>query len=619
MFRLVALFLLLSFGLAPAVFAQSLEQLAKTPLWLDLLHINQGGTWRNRGESYVKSQAFFLAEDGHKNPLAELQATIAAFQQPDHSARCQFPARYRFLADQLGWQQSTPFAGCDDYLQWRAIVPDQQVVLAFPSAYLNSPSSMFGHVFLRLDASAQPDAVLQSWAVSYAARTNPEDNSIFYTFKGIFGSYPGFFSVTPYGEKLTEYSHLENRDIWEYQLNLTPDEIARLVDHLWELKDIEQGYYFFDENCAYSLLGLIQVARPSAPMMEKLRLAESPVAAVRALIDKGFVDGSRYRPSKEVMLRWQADQLPADQRKLARQLANQPDLAQKDAFLALDQSSRFQVTELAYAWLRYRNSAGERDPQAARQSFALLRLMNTNAPTVDGNARHKAPPAPVSPDRGHGEKQWSLAAGQRDDVGFIDAQWRFTYHDWIDNNPGFLRGAEIKGLDITLRQYVNKPEQRPSNHLQLQRLQLVNIRSLAPRNAFVKPVSWFVDTGIERTLINQRHMTRYLQGGAGLAWQVGNTIPYAYAKARAENARHFAPFIETGAGSEIGLLYYRGRLAVHASLDGVYFVHDDWRSQGQLGLNWALGQHQAVRITATHERIRDHYVNEWGLAWRHYY
>src|SRR5688572_32524952 len=41
----------------------------------------------------------------------------------------------------------------------------------------------------------------------------------------------------------------------EYPLKLTPDQIAKLVEHVWELfVGNYLDYYFLDENCAYQLL-----------------------------------------------------------------------------------------------------------------------------------------------------------------------------------------------------------------------------------------------------------------------------------------------------------------------------------------------------------------------------
>jgi hypothetical protein len=46
-------------------------------------------------------------------------------------------------------------------------------------------------------------------------------------------------------------------------LDLTPVEIDRLLRHAWELQGIYARYFFFDENCSFNLLYLLDVARPS--------------------------------------------------------------------------------------------------------------------------------------------------------------------------------------------------------------------------------------------------------------------------------------------------------------------------------------------------------------------
>ena len=61
----------------------------------------------------------------------------------------------------------------------------------------------------------------------------------------------------------------EHRDLWEYRLTLTPAELDRLVRHLWELLPTYYDYYFFDENCSYHLLALLEVARPGLRLTDR--------------------------------------------------------------------------------------------------------------------------------------------------------------------------------------------------------------------------------------------------------------------------------------------------------------------------------------------------------------
>ncbi|HEX6590591.1 MAG TPA: DUF4105 domain-containing protein, partial [Moraxellaceae bacterium] len=242
--------------------SQDWKTLANDREWQALLHVNRGATAHDRGESYVDDAKFFLASNGKENPQAELEANAAALQPAGSPQRCRFPARYFFLADRLGWKEDAPLAHCTEYLEWRSQIPSARAVLVFPASYLNSPSSMFGHTLLRLDASQAPDNVWNSWAVNFGALTMGKDNSILYIWRGLAGGYPGHFSIVPYVSKIQEYSNLENRDIWEYSLKLDKAEMARMINHLWELRDINFDYYFFDENCSFRLLELLEVAKP---------------------------------------------------------------------------------------------------------------------------------------------------------------------------------------------------------------------------------------------------------------------------------------------------------------------------------------------------------------------
>src|SRR5207247_7522605 len=96
------------------------------------------------------------------------------------------------------------------------------------------------------------------------------------------GGYPGTFSILPYYLKVREYSDMENRDLWEYELELAPPELERVLLHLWELLPAYYQYYFFDENCSYHLLGLLQVARPELELPAPFRWWALPVDTVRS-------------------------------------------------------------------------------------------------------------------------------------------------------------------------------------------------------------------------------------------------------------------------------------------------------------------------------------------------
>ncbi|PPA01830.1 hypothetical protein C4E44_22615, partial [Pseudomonas sp. MWU12-2312b] len=191
---------------APNVDPQRLQQLANDPFWISLGHYETAklGGWR----SYVSDKKFFLATDGNEHPDHELAATVQALYAPvsagEQHAQCVYPARTRWLKAQLNLTD-LPTLDCAEFKQWFKDVSPHTTVMIFPAAYLNSPSSMFGHTLLRIDqADVQSDKTsLLSYAINFGAYIEGSDNSILYAWKGLMGGYPGLFALVPYQEKLS--------------------------------------------------------------------------------------------------------------------------------------------------------------------------------------------------------------------------------------------------------------------------------------------------------------------------------------------------------------------------------------------------------------------------------
>lgn len=603
--RILTLLLLLPFSAAQGM---DWASLARDPEWLALLHVNGGATLHDRGKSYVDDKNFFLAEDGKNNPEAELTATFAALEAPGAAERCRFPARYHFLAKKAGWSEDQPLAHCKDYIEWRAQIPSARAVLIFPASYLNSPSSMFGHTLMRLDASDAPENVWNSWAINFGAVTTGQDNSLLYVWRGLAGGYPGHFSIVPYVNKIQEYSNLENRDIWEYSLRLEPEQISRLIDHLWELRDINFDYYFFDENCSFRLLELIEIARPGENIIQGFRLTEEPVNTVRTLYRHGLVKELVYRPSKASELLADIHALNRDEQKQAGKLLEDPAFANSEEFQANLPEKRHLLARTALRTLRFQERKRERTESVAERSLQLLHVMQANP------AQTVTIPQPPAPETGHNTQMFSLGGGQRGgSEDFAELRYRLTYHDLIDNPSGFLEGAQIEGLDLRLRYSA-------SDSLELESLNLISIKSLSPRNAFIKPLSWFVQTGWEQAAVHgQRDMVSFLQGGAGFSWRRGSLQPYALASLRLEHSGAYKPFIETGAGGNLGVLWYFPALQANLMVDGHYFGNGEYRYRSQAELNVPLGRQNALRLEWHQDFWREDREQEFSLGWRHYF
>ena len=579
---------------APNIDPQRLQQLANDRFWISLGHYETAklGGWR----SYVSDKKFFLAPDGNEHPDRELAATVQALYAPaslgEQHAQCVYPARTRWLKTQLNLTD-LPMPACAEYKKWFKDVSPHSAVMIFPAAYLNSPSSMFGHTLLRIDqADVQSDKTsLLSYAINFGAYIEGSDNSILYAWKGLMGGYPGLFALVPYQEKLSEYRSLENRDLWEYRLNLTQEETARMVEHVWELKQIQFDYFFFDENCSYRLLELLQVARPSLRLTEQFPLTAIPTDTVKAVKEAGLVESIEYRPSRERELLSRAEPLTDEEQQWVLKVSAEQQVLQEPAFKALPRARQALIIDAAYRLERYRANGQERDPQRAQRSFELLRAINKNpAPELEI-------PRPGLPEDGHESRTWQAGLGTRGDRAFAEYGLRMAYHDLNDNAESFPLGAQIEILQMKLRQY-------EGNHWQFQQLDLATIRSLTPRNDLLQPLSWQVTGGLER--VPGKHddetLVSHVNGGGGGTWQLGeDVLGFALGTVRVEHNNDFAEFVSPAGGFNTGVLWKNplGNLSLEAK--GNYFFNGEVRRSLSLNQQWELSRNLGLRLSAQRE------------------
>ena len=590
----LALFACAPLSAAPHLDDQRLQQLANDPFWLSLGHYEAGkiSGWR----SYVSDQKFFIAKDGAHHPDAELKATVEALYAPaslgEKHTQCVYPARTRWLKDQLQLTD-LPAVDCVEFKQWFKDVAPHSAVMIFPAAYLNSPSSMFGHTLLRIDqADVQSNkTALLSYAINFGAYIEGSDNSLLYAWKGLMGGYPGLFALVPYQEKLSEYRSLENRDLWEYRLNLTQVETERMVEHVWELKQIQFDYFFFDENCSYRLLELLQVARPGLRLTEQFPLTAIPTDTVKAVKDAGLVEKIDYRPSRERELLERAKPLDSDEQQWVLKISDDQKQLQDPAFKAIGKDRQALIIDAAYRLGRYRANGLERDAERSQRSFELLRAINQN-PAPDLQIER-----PGLPENGHESRTWQAGIGTRGDKAFGEYGLRMAYHDLNDNAEGFPLGAQIEILQMKLRQY-------EGNNWQLQQLDLATIRSLTPRNDLLQPLSWQVTGGLERVSgkHNDETLVSHVNGGAGGTWQLrDDMLGFALGTVRVEHNNDFSEFISPAAGFNTGLLWRNplGNLSLEAK--GDFFTNGEVRRSISLNQQWEVSRNLGVRLSAQRE------------------
>jgi len=589
------------------------SSLASDPQWLALLQY-QRSDWDGALRSEVDSEDFFISPQGKENPAAELSASIQAMEKRP-GLQCRFPARAQWLHDQ-GLLTTLAIEGdhCPSLNRWLEKFEPENISLIFPAAYLNSPSSMFGHLFLRVDQKNQTDENrLLAQTINFAANVNHDDPELLYAYRGLFGGYPGVVTVMPYYQKVKEYSEVENRDIWEYQLNLDSEEIHRLLLHTWELLPVHFDYYFFDENCAYRILTLLDAARPELQLTPQFSTYAIPSDTLRTIVASNLVEHVRYRPSMATELQHKIEQLPQVQHDVALALA----APQGGQAQPLSDDNRAEVTagalEVAFDLQRYRAQAQQlpRSSVADASLNLLKRRSKLDEPTPFG-----PPPTPtVRDDQGHRTFQVSLTRGQNAGVETTRLRIRPAYHDLLDPPAGYPPGAQIKFLetDVSFRE---------TGTWRLERFTGLNITSLTPRDAFFKPLSWRVDAGLYRKYLDggDDPLVPTFNVGIGHSYSFAGHQVYLLAESQLQRQHELPSNYAASLGLHGGWLFRTPNWQQHLSLrlnEAVsgyqhYYHQLNWQVSYHLGLNLSL----VGQLSTTSTEGDWFHQQQLGVEWR---
>ncbi len=594
------------------------KNLANTRGWHNLIHYRNRQFWGPK-QSQADDPDFFLSPNGVHSPEDELIATLHAFTNPEvteEHAICRFPARFSWIQSQLDLRKENfPQPSCDALQTWLKELNTHSVSLIFASSYLNSPSSMFGHTFLRLDQPDQgKDNLLLANTISYAADAVEQDSEFMFAYRGIFGGYPGITSVTPYYDKIKVYTNLENRDIWEYELNLNPDEVRQLQRHAWEIKQMNFDYFFFDENCAYRILALIDVARPGTHLIDEFPLRAIPSDTVRAVVQKNLHAKITYRPSSATQLRHHLNSLTEnEQSQLKDIISGRIDIStwveqQKDL------TRTVRILDAAYEYSRYLSDKEKlENREAAKLSYSLL-ASRSRLPATAPLAPPKEPT--IRDDEGHETLRLSLSTGSREHAPYLEFGIRPAYHELLDPQPGYRAGSQLTFLDSRVRYYYEKKS------IQLESLTAIGITSLSNIDSFFQGLSWNVSTGGERIYSTSDKATfaPYLQGGAGGAVQFFGQA-YAFLNGRLEIGDHSAKGFNLGPQIHTGWLRQSTFDATHVELSYTQFLEGGQRKDAHIAFDQRFFLSDTIAVGARWRRqlLYQRYQTEWSFNIHSYF
>lgn len=467
-------------------------KLWENPKWIRLGHYRKG--WFSYHSPF--GRPFFLAADGARNPQGELEADVRAFVEPSeqqlaefkmHPA-CFFAARFKWLKRELNLEVAPD---CREREEWKKRLGAERLSLIFAASDLGMATSSFGHIFLKFSSGKNSGRMeLIDYGLNYSADADKSEG-VLYAVKGLFGAYPGHFSLLPYHQKLREYVNLEGRDVWEYPIAMSAEEVDEFLDHILEFEGSGAPYYFLSDNCSFEVLKALEAVRPDLKVSEKMPWFVIPLDTLKHLSEApGFLQEPRFRPSLKFEY---IEAFRALNKESRRALGETVRSLKVPETSGLSQTESARVLEAAMKFYALKNFREEKDfgPQVYQLSVQRAKL--GVIPPLESESK------PVPPESGSDSSAVGLGFGEKAGKNFASFRFRSAFHDLEQSDVGAVPFSDTEILGFEARRYDTRGNESHANeaydfdgdgHLELSRVTFVRLLNSAPVTPLERRLSW---------------------------------------------------------------------------------------------------------------------------------
>ncbi len=484
--------------------AQQLH-LADSNEWLKLLHYEiSTSVFAKKFRSKFRGP-FYIAPDGTENPENEMKSSLRLLFSPKtRFQQCKYLSRTKFFVRKLKIQTGD-IEPCAERKAWKQELNAQAISLIFASADLSNAASSFGHTFLKLsNPSNKQKKELLDYGINYAADANQSEGVLF-ALKGLFGLYNGKFTMLPYHQKIREYINAEGRDIWEYALNFSAEEVDDLIDHLIELEGSSAPYYFLDENCSYQLLAALEAVRPELNLTAQFKYFTIPIDSLkRVMAVTGLVKTQNFRKSLKNKFTESLNGLSLKQTNAIKKLIIQGaeidyKIPDADSFTKIEQTEILDATLNHLALRAFKNNTNlENEIYNVSVQRARLQTISREMPVTE----------PPPPQATHDSSASYVSFYRNNQIDFLNFRFRHAYHDFISDDSGGIPFSQnnVLALEIGFNS--------EARQLQLIEFDFLDLLSSNPVTPFEYPLTW------KSKLSLQKNWRPQFDAGAGVSYDL---------------------------------------------------------------------------------------------------
>lgn len=488
-------------------------KLSQDSTWLKLLYYD-----KNEKQSEVLSDDYFLSSDAQVNPLSELKSTIKAYYKPftndsDAHAICKFPARYKWLSSKIHLKNyQTIHPKCTRLIKSYKETKTDSISLMFVTGYLGNPASSFGHSFFKLNNKQSSNSNLFDISISYGADVPKNENIFLYMYRGLFGKYSATFNDKYFYTHDLIYSSNELRDIWEYELNLSREQIEFFKLHIWEIIGKKFKYLFLNKNCAYEVSKMLEVIL-DYKLVKSANVWFAPIETFHELADNNdspsIIKKITFHPSEQKKIYKKFNELTKIEKENVINLLNNQMNDKDENFNNLNIKEKINVIDYAINYYNYLSTRDKKDESIIiLKKEALLRRFSLPVKRENILNFNNL----ITPDQNDKPRVFYI------NFNSIKNQKNFTSIGFMpyaiqgigQNN---LNGDELIVLNTEIGFNTKKAFLNKFNFISIKRFEKYNLPLEINRQ-----FSWKLDISIDNIDILNNKYDAYIEGGIGKTW-----------------------------------------------------------------------------------------------------
>jgi hypothetical protein len=265
------------------------------------------------------------------------------------------------------------------------------------------------------------------------------------------------------------------------------------VDHVWELSHTHFDYYYFNENCSYHLLSVLEVVRPSLNLTDTYQVYTIPADTIRLLKSHNLIEEGKRRESTYSRLRRFSRNLNNSDLELAKEIALAPESTSKKISNVSTESAAKILDVSIEAFDYYNVEQILKDEVSARERKSHILLARANNPVISDFSKTQTENSMESPALSHAPTRLSISESYSNGLGKNSRfEFRAALHDLLDPSAGSLKEAQLElgkfSFDLQEKRYRDP-------RIIFNEFSLINIKNYQEQNFWASPISWEIDIG----------------------------------------------------------------------------------------------------------------------------